>query len=587
LARAGGLDEIVTPACLLSYGKRMPTHCGAENAWRIRVDDEDGKPRGAGVLLDDRHVLTSAHVVEHAGASPGGPKERVGISSVVCKPEWSITAKVAPGSWVHREGTRRGDVALLRLDEPTPCRAGTKLWRAPISGGKVRAYGFPAAEPMGMPVEAELAGSGGREGEFAVLDRVRAGGPWIEKGYSGAGVVALDGEFKGRVIGIVVAEYVNAEARAAWMLPTETILGYLPQVKRYVAGEPTTILPPPEQVPADPLRLVLTQELARLLSGGWSGTAVLTGGATGTGSSWLVRLLRTADPFARAAASDAEFTGAPRATVLAIGDIDAAYDARGRSVDEVRCYLADRFGFRGAGSDLVHRLLRHKPPVCLVIVSADRAADPDALRRELLVPLARRARSRGIRLVLGFDGRAPAGLPHEVSLGPEPVIGDFVEAATSAQAQAAVNKLAAAEDAAAGLHAGEGFRFFGSPLLPRCRAPQLRVRLAVARLAEPNPELAAIRLNAVAALDDVTAFDRKLRRLMSQREELRRALELHRLLAERYFGAEDRQLSDLHAPASRELCTPPVDLVAARLSVKRYENEVNRRVDEEIRRGQV
>ena len=228
LARASGLDETLAPTCLLSYGKRMPTHGAAENAWRIRVDDEYGQPRGAGVLLDDRQVLTSTHVVEHAGASPGGPKNRV-RSSVVCKPEWSIIAKVVPGSW---------------------------------------------------------------------------------------------------------------------LLPTETILGYLPQqVERYV-------------------------------------------------------------------------------------------------------------------------------------VSVDRAADPHAVMPELLGPLARRTRSCGIRLVLGFDGRAPAGLPHEVSLGPEPVIGDFVEVATSAQARASVNKLAAAEDAAAGLDADEGFQFFGSPLLPRCRARQLRIRLA-------------------------------------------------------------------------------------------------------------
>jgi hypothetical protein len=32
------------------------------------------------------------------------------------------------------------------------------------------------------------------------------------------------------VIGIVVADYRNADARAAWMMPIETILGYLPDI---------------------------------------------------------------------------------------------------------------------------------------------------------------------------------------------------------------------------------------------------------------------------------------------------------------------------------------------------------------------
>jgi hypothetical protein len=502
---------------------------------------------------------------------------------VVCKPEWSIAARVVPEWWVHKKSTRRGDVALLRLDGPTPCGARTRLWRAPISGGRVRAYGFPRAEPDGIPVDAELAGSGGREGECGVLNRVHTGGQWIEPGYSGAGVVALDGEFSGGVVGIVVADYVNADARAAWMLPTETILGYLRQAGPYIVGGRANNLPsdgmPPEHVLADPLRLALTQELARLLSGGWSGTVVLTGGATGTGTSWLVRLVRTADPAARAITSDAEFAGAARDTVLGVGDIDAAYDARGRSLAEVRRYLADRFGFPVAASDLVLRLLRRKPPVSLVIVGADRSEDPDALVRELLWPLAGRARSRGIRLVLGFDERPPAGLPHEVSLGPEPVSGQSLDGATGAQAEALVEQLAAAEDAAERLDAGEGHQFFGSPQMPSRRAPQLRARLAVARLTEPNAELGAICGNALAAVDAARRFERRLRRLMARHEDLCSTLELHRRRAARYFGAEDIQLSEFYARASGDLSTVPVDLVAAGESVQRYVDEVNRRID--------
>src|SRR5882762_5345465 len=88
------------------YGGDMGTHHHAEHPWRVRVG---GGRRGAGVLLDERHVLTCAHVV-------GDESERVTVSSAVCLPEWRIGARVVPGSWIYRGGdTRRGDVALLEL----------------------------------------------------------------------------------------------------------------------------------------------------------------------------------------------------------------------------------------------------------------------------------------------------------------------------------------------------------------------------------------------------------------------------------------------------------------------------------------
>ncbi|MEE4545087.1 trypsin-like peptidase domain-containing protein [Streptomyces sp. V4-01] len=565
----------------------MASHHHSENPWRVRVDDADGSPCGAGVLLDERHVLTCAHVVRYAGAAPEGSVPHVRISSVACHPEWSRTARVAPESWVHRNGTRRGDVALLELDEPTDCGTRTALWQAPISGGRVRVYGFPAAEPYGIGTDAELAGSGGREGEWGLLNQVHAGGPWIERGYSGAGVMALGGEFDGRVIGIVVADYVNGGARAAWMLPTEAVLAYLPQIGPAGGGRANRLGPAgadwPDDVLGDTLRLALTQELTRLLDGGWSGTVVVrTGGATGTGDSWLVRLVRTADPAARATVTDAELTDAPGDTVLGLGAIDAAFDARGRSAAEVRGYLADRFGLRRDDPGFVRQFLRLRPAPCVVVAGIDRATDPDVLMAEVLGPLAARARSRGIRLVLGFEGPPPAGLAHEVSLDPEPLTGGSPAGShgvvSAAAAAAAVERLAAEETAAARLQTEWGLKFFAPPQLPQSLAPRLRVRLAVARGTEPNGEVTAVHEQAVAARAAVARYDRDLRRLADTCEDLRQSLELQRMRAARYYGDEDRQLAVLHAPAARGLRTPPIDLVAARTLVERYTDEVNRRI---------
>ncbi|MFC3351049.1 trypsin-like peptidase domain-containing protein [Streptomyces echinoruber] len=568
----------------------MTLHHHREHPWRVRVDDDGGTPCGAGVLLDDRRVLTCAHVVRLAGAEPGGSTPRLRISSVACRPEWTRTARVVPGSWVHRDGTRRGDVALLRLDEPAGCGIRTTLWKAPVSGGRVRVYGFPQAEPYGVAADAELAGPAGREGEWGQLKQVRAGDPWIERGYSGAGVMALGGEFDGRVIGIVVANYVNGDARAAWMLPTETVLTYLPQIAGFTGGAPADRLgpadgAPPGDVLGDPLRLALTRELARLLDSGWSGTAVVgTGGSVTAGDSWLVRLVRTADPAARATVSDAELTGAPRGTVLALGSIDAACSARGRSVDDVRGYLVQRFGLPG-GDDrtVVEQLLRRTPPACLVVGSVDRARDAPALVRNLLAPLAARARSRGMRLVLGFEDRPPDGLPHDVALDPEPlaVAGAVVGGVGAAEAQAAVGRLAAAEDAAARLEEEHGRRFFAAPRLPPRVAPRLRVRLAVARATEPNPELAAVLRAAAAARAEAAGYERAVRRLVADHEDLCAVLELHRVRAARFFGEEDRRLAERYAPALRALHTVPVDLVAARELVRRYTDEADRRIEAE------
>jgi Trypsin-like peptidase domain len=561
-------------------------HHHTENPWRVRIDDEQGNPRGAGVLLDRRNVLTCAHVIKKADAAPGGAASGVRITSVDCRPEWTRTATVDAGSWVYRNETRRGDVALLELDRPAPCDAGTKLWLAPISGGRVRVYGFPAPDPYGISVDAELAGSGSREGEWGVLNQVAVGRPWIEEGFSGAGVVALDGDFKGRVIGIVVARYAVDDAKAAWMLPTETIRNYL-SIAQYVDGEQTAVLSVPGGAPSGhrltgPRQLALTQELTRLLSGGWAGTVVITGGAAGAGDSWLTRLVNTADPGARTGLSDAELARAPQDTVLGLGAVDAAYDARGRSSAEVLRYLTDRFGPSPKDSGLLDRLLHRAPPVCLVIGGVDRATDPQRLVDGLLRPLASRAWARGIRLVLEFDGRAPAGLAHEVALGPETAAGAVpAGTATRQEAQADVERLTAREKEAADLRGTWALRFFGSPSFPSWQAPRLRVRLAVARGPEPNAELAAVRDAALAAVDGVERYGRRMRRLVDRYEDLCQELEVHRLRAARFFGAEDLALADLYGPAADALRAVPVDLSAADAAVKEYENEVNRRIARE------
>ncbi len=420
-------------------------------------------------------------------------------------------------------------------------------------------------------------------------------------------MVVLDGDHAGHVIGIVVADYRNADARAAWMMPTETIRGYLPdQFGPYVVGQPADGLGAataglPDLRPGDTLPVALTRELKGLLTGGWAGTVVLPGGAAGPDTTWLVRLVRTADPATRAGTSGAELSAAPRDTVLGLGTIDAAFDARGKTTAGVTDYLAERFGLPLYDPRLTDRLLRREPPASVVITGVDRAQSPGALVREVLRPLAVRARSRGVRLVLGFDGSPPETLPYEVSLDPErldcePLTGGSPASRPAAEVEARVTELAAAEADAAWLSRENERRFRRPPALPRAQAPRLRVRLAVADGAggavtgdagaggpEPAVELAAIDGAASAALADVAAFSQRCRRWSERLDGLRRTLEVNRVRAARHFGDEDSALGDLHDQAARALWQAPIDLTAARGLVDQYTAADDRWIEERDR----
>jgi hypothetical protein len=92
------------------------------------------------------------------------------------------------------------------------------------------------------------------------------------------------------------------------------------------------------------VQLALTREIARFLGSGRAGAVVVAGGASGVGGdAWLARLVRTADPAARAKTTDAELAAAPADTVLDLGSVDAAYDMRDRSLADLRRYLGERF----------------------------------------------------------------------------------------------------------------------------------------------------------------------------------------------------------------------------------------------------
>jgi hypothetical protein len=499
----------------------------------------------------------------------------VKIESVLCPQRWTRSARVLPGCWITECGTQRGDVALLELDAPVTCHPGARLQQAPVQDVLVRVCGFPDGDRSGIWAEGRLAGAAYDGERVQIHDRGQDRGQWITQGYSGAGVAA---SASGRVVGIVVTVRHAGGSTNAWMMPVETIVDYLPAVRSFVDGVPTSDLPdvggPQAPPPGDVADIALRQEIGRLFDGVWSGAAVITGGSAGAPTPALARVVATSDPAARRRIPDTAITGLPRSAVLAVGAIDLAIDATGRTVAEIQDRVAERFGFRADG--LVDGLLHRQPPPALVIDRLESAADPAGLVSELVAPLAAEARRYGLRLVTGFAGPLPANLAYDLSLGPEPFTGLARGAADRRVTRRLLTDLALAEQELAPLYVWVSARVDGLSARPRAAAPRLRVRFAAATASDPpDAELALIRDRAEAALAETGRLARQARDRQREYEELGHELSAYRQVAEQRFGAEDLRLSMLYDAAHRALHAGPCDLAMARAAVGRYVRAVH------------
>ena len=521
-----------------------------------------------------------------SGTAPGGRDARLLIESVLCLPQWRRSARVAPDCWISERQTRHGDVTLLAIDMPVTCHQGARLLRAPARGPRVSVCGFPHGAEPGIRAEGELVGAA-NDGAWVEIHAERSHGQWITRGYSGAGVI--DDETR-LVVGIVMAA-IEPGATVAYMMPAEAIVSNLPPVGKYIQGGSTS--DPIFSSHSDDLEVVadaevtqpdvvvdaaLRQEIGRLFTAMWSGTALITGGHPDRGTPWLARLVATADPATRETIPDRAIATAPPGAVLGVGAIDLAIDAAGRSVRSIRHRIAERFGIADTGSaGLVDWLLHHEPPPALVIDRVDSATEVGPLISELLAPLAARARRRRLRLVLGFTGRPPLDLDHELWLGPEPVTGTARGAADPQAVRRLLAELARAEGELTPLYTGVSARVAGVPGLPRCLAPWLRVRYAVSAGADPAGELAQIGHLAEERLKAIHRLSDELRELEREHSELGLALEAYLVRATGRFSAENRELSELYGNALGALKSGPCDLGAARAAVDEYIDAIRRR----------
>ncbi|GGL10858.1 hypothetical protein Sme01_15670 [Sphaerisporangium melleum] len=204
--------------------------------WSVRVHGA-GAACGAGVLIDDRHILTCAHVVNAAlgrdTAERSLPAAPIEVDFPIDAGGARLPATVADGGWFPIEDDERGDVAVLRLATPPPAGTAPAVLSDHVARGtRIRAYGYPRGVDTGVWAVAYEVGDPSGPG-WVQLDASRTTGKRIERGFSGAGVESDD---TGHVLGIAVTEDRDEAAKVAWMLPVAVLARYWPSLPITATG---------------------------------------------------------------------------------------------------------------------------------------------------------------------------------------------------------------------------------------------------------------------------------------------------------------------------------------------------------------
>ncbi|MEV7040489.1 trypsin-like peptidase domain-containing protein [Amycolatopsis sp. NPDC051061] len=523
--------------------------------WRVRLHDELGRVCGAGTVLDEYHVLTSAHVVEAAG----GPRSALSVDFVGLAEAMPATAAVVEGCWVPSDGGGRGDLAVLRLERPESRVFRAPLHRMPLGEHQlVRAFGFPPGS-IGRWTHARLGGPehpGGPGGEWVRLFRTSEAEP-LGPGFGGTAV--LD-EATGHVVGVVVGK-----DSGTWMIPVETMLGHLPQLSIWTSGSPA-------------VDASFSRPVGEAVDGSFVQRVADWFAKAEPGTVWVVDTGEAGSPVAAAlrfgiVLADRErslgVSGLPPGGMPPAGSVDLAVDATGRTADAVRHRIADRLTTGVAGRTLV-------------VDAIDDSAEPDRLVGEVLAPLAGRAAELGIRLLLGFREESSPGVAavRASTLGARPAPDDL--AGRLDVLTQSVEELAEIE----AYQLRVATRFTGVAMLP-ARAQRLRGALKQLRSAEVDGDAEWVEKHigghehAVApAVEDGRRQRAVLDGLVARREELRARLAADNELAREQGLAGDPELEQVYVPAKRLLIDGPCELTAAATAVDTYAAAVRARIED-------
>ncbi|WP_245713010.1 S1 family peptidase [Micromonospora nigra] len=542
--------------------------------WPVRILGPHRAVLGTGMAIDERHVLTCAHVVGAAGGTEpldGVPTWPVGVDLVGQPGAPTVSARVVPDCWVPPTEDGRGDVALLELAVPLAHGPFAPLRRVRPWGRRVLVQGFPETLEHGAYVRARLAGPSGAGRERVQMDSL-ATGPQIIQGFSGAAVVD---ELTGHVVGMVVSTYgdeavaVGPAGGLSWMIPVEAILNHLPSLRDRVPGEPSIDLDflVPDHSPVD---LSVARRLVAFFDRQLpANVLVMVTVHPGSGTAAAVRrvAVHSSREFRPSTGPDDGPDDGPGAPP--VGSIDLAVDAAGRSTGDITQRIADWAGvFDGTTTGPA----AGPPPRALIINNIDEADEPEKLLSEVVLPLVDQAPARDLRMLLTFRGES-------VML-------------RLALLASRVASLQGTEAAARLAYQAVAPRVAGVPPVPD-RATRLRVRLTALRAAIAGDAVDDTLADRLASTERAT--DRALREAESVRQrlvalhrswsDLRGRLAGYLAMAVHHGFSEEPALSPIHRKAHKLLLDGPCDLVMAEAAVRRYSEAVVDRIEAERRGG--
>lgn len=206
----------------------MKKQYAIENASLVRIltDAENRIPEGAGVLIDDCHVLTCAHVV---GAVVDRLGDDVYIDFPLLKNGGPLRASVKRYNRPEEkpEYGQAEDICVLEILDRMPPDAEPAFF---VSGDqdlrkqKVNLCGFPTGQESGDWVGGKLLGETA-EGWFQLNHELES--RTVDRGFSGTPVWM---EADGKVGGIIVARTVRDDKPAGYMIPNAILSKVWPQI---------------------------------------------------------------------------------------------------------------------------------------------------------------------------------------------------------------------------------------------------------------------------------------------------------------------------------------------------------------------
>jgi hypothetical protein len=205
----------------------------------VRIWSVDGSIVGMGFLVNDRKILTCAHVVTSAlnipDDTPESPTDKIRLDFPLIASGEILTAGVVfwPSIQCHNStvSEHEEDIAGLELESDSPAGAQpvNLVLTEDLWNHKFRAFGFPGGYEDGVWASGMLRGR--QTDDWVQIEDIKHTDYFIEPGFSGGPV--WDEQLKG-VVGMVVATDTQPGVRTAFIIPTEVLISTWPELSERI-----------------------------------------------------------------------------------------------------------------------------------------------------------------------------------------------------------------------------------------------------------------------------------------------------------------------------------------------------------------